>query len=71
MDERPLSETRNVDDQVEWLDEAHVVYFLRDGGPPATIRPDLWIATIGGSEPPRRLLTEAFSPAVVGISSQE
>jgi hypothetical protein len=42
---------RNVDDQVEWLDDTHVVYASRDEGPPATtIRPDLWVAPVAGND---------------------
>lgn len=65
MSERRLGETRSVDDQVEWLDGANVIYFLKDEGPPSTIRPDLWVAAVDGDAAPRRLWTRAFSPAVV------
>ena len=63
--ETPLPETRNVDDQVEWLDNENIVYFLLDQGPPATIRPDLWSAPADGGGSPRLLRTGAISPAVV------
>ncbi len=63
--ETPLAETRNVDDQVEWLDNENVVYFLLDEGPPATIRPDLWAVPADGTGSPRLLRTGAISPAVV------
>lgn len=59
MRETPLMETRNVDDQVEWLDEGHILY-----SPPAA-RPEIWVAAVDGGEPPRLLLTRAMSPAVV------
>ena len=65
MTETPLAETRNVDDQVEWLDNDHVLYYLPDEGPPATIRPDVWVASVNGTEPPRQLWTRALSPVVV------
>jgi len=65
MTEKPLSETRSVDDQVEWADNSHVIYFLKDQGPPATIRPDIWMTDVDSNEPPRRLWKQAFSPAVV------
>src|SRR5204863_2910017 len=65
MTERPLSETDNVDDQAEWTDNSHIIYFLKDEGPPATIRPDLWMAAVDSNEPPRLLWKQAFSPAVV------
>ena len=63
MAETPLAETRNVDDQVEWLDNDRVLYVLPDEGPPATIRPDTWVLPLDGGSPPRQLLTRAFSPA--------
>lgn len=59
MRETPLGETRNVDDQVEWLDDGHILY-----SPPAA-RPEIWVAAVDGGEPPRLLLTRALSPAVV------
>ncbi|OAI41823.1 hypothetical protein AYO38_03475 [bacterium SCGC AG-212-C10] len=64
MEEISLGEQRNVDDQAEWLDNDHVVYFLHDDGPPASIRPDLWVASMDGS-PPQVLRQGAFSPAAV------
>jgi hypothetical protein len=64
--ETPLpGETRSVDDQVEWLDDNHVLYALRDEGPPATIATNIWLATTDGSAPPRIFLRNALSPAVV------
>jgi hypothetical protein len=65
MNEVPLAETRNVDDQVEWLDNNYVLYYLPDEGPPATIRPDVWVTSVSDTEPPRRLLMRALSPVVV------
>lgn len=64
MEETPIADTRNVDDQAEWVDNARIVYFLKDEGPPATIRPDLWVITAHGSASPELWLTGAFSPAV-------
>jgi hypothetical protein len=64
LSESPLAETRNVDDQVEWLDDRHIVYSLQDEGPPATIRPDIWLLALDGSAP-RLFQTGAMSPAVV------
>jgi hypothetical protein len=56
MRETPLAETRSVDDQVEWLDDEHVLYGV-DGG--------VWEARADGSGPPSRYLVNADSPAVV------
>jgi hypothetical protein len=51
----------NVDDQVEWLDEGHVIYGLERSGSAAT---DLWSAALDGSAP-TRLRENAWSPAII------
>lgn len=64
--DQPLaSEPRNVDDQVEWLDDNHLLYALPDEGPPATLATHVWVAAVDGSESPRILVRFASSPAVV------
>jgi Tol biopolymer transport system component len=55
------NETRSVDDQVEWLDNDRVVYHLANG----TTAADLWSLRIDNSAPPVRLLSSAYSPAVI------
>jgi hypothetical protein len=61
----PLAETRSVDDQVEWLDDGHVIYGLpRSGAQAAT--DDVWEVPADGSGKPKVLIPEAWSPAVVG-----
>jgi hypothetical protein len=55
------NETRSVDDQVEWLDDARVVYHLTNGKTAA----DLWALHADNSAPPERLLASAYSPAVI------
>lgn len=60
MEERPLGGPRSVDDQVEWIDDQHVIYAVRDEGPPATIRPDLWLLPLDGE--PTRVVLGASSP---------
>lgn len=56
------SETRYINDQVEWLDATHVLY----GIPRRTTSiVDVWVAPIDGSTPPRIFLSEAESPVVV------
>src|SRR5262249_60118495 len=62
--EAPLGETRSVDDQVEWLDDGHVLYALPDEGPPATIATNLWLLAVDGDAPPRLFLRQALSPPV-------
>jgi len=58
-----LAETRNVDDQVQWLDGAHVLYALaRDEG--RTAGTDEWVVPADGSGAPRLLVRGAYSAAV-------
>jgi hypothetical protein len=62
MVEKPVwNETSSVDDQVEWLDSAHVMYHLASGSAGA----DIWVAAVDDSSPPRILVPGAYSPAVV------
>jgi hypothetical protein len=56
MRETPLAEPRSVDDQAEWLDDAHVLYG-RDGV--------VWSVPADGTGQPSRFLAGADSPAVV------
>lgn len=61
--ERILSETRSVDDQPEWLDDARVVYGL-----PSATRSgsaDLWVVPADGSGSPALFVDSAWSPAIV------
>jgi hypothetical protein len=55
MHETELAETRNVDDQAEWLDDDHVLYGLEA---------QVWSVPADGSGHPRRFLSDALSPAV-------
>jgi len=64
LTEFPLAETRNVDDQVEWLDDQHILYSLLDEDSSVSIRPDIWQLALDGSAP-IRVATGAMSPAVV------
>jgi hypothetical protein len=60
----PLAETRSVDDQVEWLDNAHVLYALpRPGSQP--VIDDVWSVPISGTVRPELFIRDASSPAVV------
>jgi hypothetical protein len=60
----PLAETRSVDDQVEWLDDARVLYALRRPGSQLEVS-DVWSVPISGSGKPTVFIREASSPAVV------
>jgi hypothetical protein len=65
MADSALAETRSVDDQVEWLDNARIAYGLQDEGPPATLDVNLWTVPADGSGTPSIFLRHATSPAVV------
>jgi hypothetical protein len=66
LQDRPLmAETRNVDDQAEWLDNDHILYAMPDEGPPATIATHIWVAPVDTDEAPRIFLRFASSPAVI------
>jgi hypothetical protein len=56
------SETRFVDDQVEWLDNGHLLYAIQR---PSSAVTDVWVAPVDGSTPARLFLSEAASPIVV------
>jgi hypothetical protein len=60
--ERPLAETRSVDDQAEWLDDNHVLYGVphSDSG-----EVDVWVDDVRGRSKPTLFMRNASSPAVV------
>jgi len=63
LDRTTLSETRNVDDQVQWLDDDHVIYGLpKEPQSPVT---NVWSVRADGTERPRLLVEGAWSPVVV------
>jgi hypothetical protein len=64
MAETPLAEERSVDDQVEWLDDDHVMYGLMERSDLGTTT-NVWVVSVTGSEAPRILVRLAASPAVV------
>ena len=59
-----LAETRNVDDQVDWLDSNTVVYGIPRAGSQAAID-DIYAVPADGAGTPRLLIAQAWSPAVV------
>jgi hypothetical protein len=60
-----LAENRSVDDQLEWLDDARVLYSMprTDGSPGASTA--VWVARVDRSSRPELLLDNAYSPAVL------
>jgi len=59
------TETRSVDDQVEWLDNERVAYHLTGG----TTAADLWAVRVDSSAAPDLLRAASYSPAVVRQTS--
>ncbi len=53
-------ETHSVDDQVEWLDDSHLLYFR-----PTEEGNIIWRAAAEWNEPPQPFVHDGFSPAVV------
>jgi hypothetical protein len=63
--ETVLSETHSVDDQVEWLDDATIVYGLARTAESGAATSDVWAVPADGTGAPRILVRDAWSPAVV------
>jgi WD40-like Beta Propeller Repeat len=61
MRSRLLPETRNVDDQIAWLDSNHVAYGLQVAGTGTT---NLWSVNVDGSERRVLRLRGAWSPSL-------
>jgi hypothetical protein len=64
-EETMLSETRSVDDQVEWLDDQTILYGLPNEARKASPSMDVWAVPADGTGSPRLFLRDADSPAVV------
>lgn len=68
MNERPIAaETRRIDDQVEWLDDGHVLYqFIEERGLPE-VAANVWVSPLdaGAGEERRVLIQGGLSPAIV------
>jgi hypothetical protein len=62
--ETMLAETTNVDDQVEWLDNSHVLYGIPRAGSSAA-EDDVQSVAIDGSGAAKLVIPQAWSPAVV------
>jgi len=59
------SETRSVDDQVEWNGDDEILYSMPLDSQQSAAETDVWAIAADGSKPSRLLLPFAFSPAVV------
>lgn len=60
LQERPLAETRSVDDQIEWLDNSTVVYSVDTG----IGAPSIYATPADGTGMPTLLVADADSPSV-------
>jgi hypothetical protein len=62
--ETPLGEKRSVDDQLEWLDNDHVLYTLPETETGSSASTNIWLAAADGASPPALFLKKAYSPSV-------
>jgi hypothetical protein len=60
---RALSERQSIDDQVQWLDDARIVYARPTDGDAAST--DLWVVSRTEAKPPALFLGRAASPSQV------
>lgn len=63
--ETPLAEKRSLDDQIEWLDNDHVLYTVSDNPESSSETTNVWQADANGTGTPVLFLPKAFSPSVV------
>lgn len=63
--ETALPEKRSVDDQLEWLDNAQVLYALPESEKQASPSTNIWRIAADGSSAPELFLKKASSPSVV------
>jgi hypothetical protein len=63
----PFAETRSIDDQVEWLDDGHVLYQILESRGLPEHAVNVWTSAIGAGDttPPAIFIRSASSPAVV------
>jgi hypothetical protein len=64
--DRPLAETRNVDDQAAWLDDEHVSYAVATSGAGPGLA-DTWTVPADGTGTPRLLVPAAQSAVSVSV----
>jgi hypothetical protein len=65
MTVRQLPESRHIDDQIEWLDDGHILYAVGHSASATVRRADIWTIAIDGGSPSSIFLADAESPAVV------
>jgi len=65
MTVRQLPESKHIDDQIEWLDDGHLLYAVGHSTSAPLRRADIWTIAIDGGSPSSIFLADAESPAVV------
>jgi len=65
MTVRQLPESKHIDDQIEWLDNGHILYAVGHSTSATVRRADIWQIAIDGASPSSIFLADAESPAVV------
>ena len=60
--DRPLTEARSIDDQVAWVDDAHVAYGVQERRQAST-DVDVWTATADGTGAPELLSARPTRPS--------
>jgi hypothetical protein len=65
--ETPLAEKRSVDDQLEWLDNNHVLYSLPETANGSSASTNIWLAATDGASAPRLFLKKAYSPSAAPL----
>ena len=63
MQETPLAEPYGIDDQVEWLDNEHILYHKLDYDPPKLV--SVFVLPADGTGNPEVFIPNALSPVVV------
>jgi hypothetical protein len=64
LSDRPLTEERDVDDHVAWLDQDHILYGIPDGKP-YSAGVDVWAVRADGTGAPALIVPSAESPVVL------
>jgi hypothetical protein len=65
LEDTALAETRNVDDQAEWLDDNAIAYMLPGDASGGSSQGDIWTVAVASPAPPRILVRQAYSPVSI------
>ena len=64
-EDRALDETRNIDDQIQWINDQTIMYQFRTVQPGADSKTDVWSIDIQPGSQPGMLISNANSPSYV------